>query len=129
VAASSEQDVEQSTESRQTLLCLNDNETALWVRKLVLEKEGFKVLTATEAHAALELMSREHVDLVVTDHILSDTTGLQVSHELKRCWPKVPIILLSGVVEAPDDIRPADAFVSKLDGREVLVAKIRELLK
>lgn len=111
-----------------TLLCLNDEQTALFVRKLVLEKEGFEVLTSTTANDALKLMSDRPVDLVIADHLLSDTTGGEIAKEIKRRWPGTPVVLLSGMVERPDDTDAVDAFVSKADGREALISTIRRLL-
>src|SRR4051812_27125680 len=104
-----------------TLLCLSGPKTALFVRKMVLETEGFRVFTATTAEGALQQMAENHVDLVIADHLLSDTTGIDVAKEMKQRWPNVPIILLSGVLEPPDELDAVDAFVSKADGREVLV--------
>lgn len=112
-----------------TLLCLNDDKTALFVRKLVLEKEGFRVLTTTTAKEALELMGQEQVDLVIADHLLQDSTGVEVASVMKQRWPRVPIILLSGMVDPPEHRGVIDAFVSKVEGREVLITTIRRLLE
>lgn len=111
-----------------TLLCLDDEQTALCVRKLVLETEGFRVLTAATAKNALEQMSEHHVDLVIADHLLSDSTGTAVAKMMKQRWPKTPIVLLSGVVDPPQNLEAVDAFVSKGEGRGVLLATIRRLL-
>jgi DNA-binding response OmpR family regulator len=111
-----------------TLLCLNDEQTALFVRKLVLEKEGFEVLTSTTANDALKLMSERPVDLVIADHLLSDTTGGEIEKEIKRRWPGTPVVLLSGMIERPEDTDAVDAFVSKVDGREALISTIWRLL-
>ncbi len=111
-----------------TLLCLNDEQNALFIRKVVLEKEGFRVLTATTAQDALEQMTQHQVDLVIADHLLSDTTGTEVAKQMKKRWRNIPIILLSGVMDQPEDLQGVDAFVSKLQGREVLFETIRRLL-
>lgn len=111
-----------------TLLCLDDQQTGLFIRKLVLETEGFRVFTATNAQNALEQMSERHVDLVIADHLLRDTTGTEVAREMKKRWPNVPIILLSGVIDQPDDLQGVDAFVSKAQSREVLLETIRRLV-
>jgi CheY-like chemotaxis protein len=115
-------------QNRPTLLCLNDDQTALFVRKLVLEKDGFEVLTTTTENDALRLMGERHIDLVIADHLLSDTTGGKVAEQIKERWPGIPIILLSGLTERPDDSDAVDAFVSKADGREAMIATVRRLL-
>ena len=111
-----------------TLLCLDDQQTPLFIRKMVLETQGFRVLTATTGQSALQQMAEHHVDLVIADHLLRDTTGTEVAKEMKKRWSNVPIILLSGVIDVPDDLQGVDAFVSKAQGREVLFRTIRHLL-
>ena len=48
---------------KKTILCVDDNEQALSVRKFMLETRGYRVLTATGSEAALELfqIGRAHV--------------------------------------------------------------------
>ena len=111
-----------------TLLCLDDQQTPLFIRKMVLETQGFRVLTASTGEKALQQMAEHHVDLVIADHLLRNTTGTEVAKEMKKRWPSVPIILLSGAIDLPDDLHAVDAFVSKVQSREVLVETIRRLL-
>jgi hypothetical protein len=47
---------------------------------------------------------------------------------MKQRWKGVPIVLLSGMLEPPESANSVDAFMSKADGREALVATIRRLL-
>ena len=75
--------------------CVDDDHTALAVRRLLLSTKGYAVLTATSADAALRLFNCNHVDLVITDHLLRDGTGAHVTSQMKRLRPEVPIVLLT----------------------------------
>ncbi len=112
-----------------TILCVDDEETGLYFRKLILEGNGYRVLTATNQHDAMKLFVEEDLDLVVTDHLLGRSTGTKMAAEMKRQRPDLPIIVLSGTTDLPQDVnRVADAFISKTDGPERLVEVVNELL-
>jgi CheY-like chemotaxis protein len=95
------------------ILCVDDEASALALRCLVLSSAGYEVLTAADGAAALELFRCIQVDLVITDHWLPGLTGTQVAAEMKRLNPAIPIVLFSGVVEAPLGSEHADLVITK----------------
>jgi len=100
------------------ILCVDDEAAALALRCLVLSSAGYKVLTASDGAAALELFRCIQVDLVVTDYCLPGLTGAQVAAEMKRLKPAIPVVLFSGLVEAPLGSEHADLVITK--GRPVV---------
>lgn len=110
------------------ILCIDDEASGLYFRKLLLEKQGYSVETATTPAEAVNKFQSHDFDLVVTDHLLGRSTGTELACELKRLKPEVRVILLSGTVDIPDAVGVADGFVSKTDGPEALFKKISELL-
>ena len=117
------------TESRKpTLLCVDDNQTALHVRKLVLESAGYAVLVASDFATAMEIFSSSAVDLVLSDHVMEDGSGTELAAAMKRFRPDVPIAIISGLVEAPEGIEHADLFICKTDSPPEILRKISELL-
>ena len=86
---------------------------ALAVRCLVLSSAGYEVLTAADGAAALEIFSCVQVGLVITDYRLPRLTGMQVAAEMKRLKPAIPIVLFSGLVEAPLGSNHADLVITK----------------
>ena len=99
-------------QSRQgTILCVEDNKAYLRLRKAVLEKDGYLVLTATTGAEALKVFRDVAVSLVLSDHMLRGTTGVALAHQLKAIKPHVPFVLYSGT--APDIMGDADCFISK----------------
>ncbi len=84
--------------------------------------------TAATVSKALALFKSRDYDLVITDHLLGRQTGTAMAKEMKRFKPAVPVIVLSGATDTPEDIASADAFLSKAEGPEVLLAKVIELV-
>ncbi len=110
------------------VLCIDDAEIALRVRKLLLTNAGYSVITAASGGEGLELFKENPVDLVIADHFLSDKTGAEIAREMKQFKPQVPILIVSAASEAPNDLQFADGFLSKGEGPDNLLAAIADLL-
>ena len=117
-----------TTTSKATILCIDDEALGLYFRKLILEQQGYQVLTANSAAEGLDQFQRHQVDLVVTDHLLGRGTGTAMAAEMRRLQPKVPIIILSGTTDLPQGLEHADLFLSKTEGPEKLLREIEKLL-
>jgi CheY-like chemotaxis protein len=112
-----------------TVLCIDDNETALKVREMVLELAGYSVLTATDVDLAMQLFTAFVVDIVISDHLLQGKTGTELAAEMKRLRPTIPIVIVSGLVEAPEGMEYADLFMCKGEAPKVWLKKISDLLQ
>ena len=110
------------------ILCVDDEGGPLLMRQLVLQDAGFEVLTATDIDQAMEVFNSNKVELVVSDHLLDHGTGADLARRIKQLHPDVPFILLSGLVDRPDEAESVDAFVNKIEGRDVLIKTIKDLL-
>jgi len=110
------------------ILCVDDEQIPLSLRKCVLEKLGYSVLTANSGTEALEQLQRQHVDLVLTDMLMPGLSGAELAREIKQRMPQLPIILFSGVNEIPEDANYADVFLSKVEGPARMSATISEVL-
>ncbi len=118
------------TPRKPTLLCVDDNQTALQLRKLVLESAGYSVLVASDFATAMQLFSSSAVQLVISDYFLNDGTGIELATAMKGLKPDVPVAILSGMVKAPEGMEHADLFICKADSAPpILLSKISELLK
>jgi CheY-like chemotaxis protein len=113
---------------RPMILCVDDEENQLAVRKLVLEKEGFSVLTASSGQQALSLLACHQIDLVLSDHLMPGLTGTELTRQIKASNPRLPVILISAVNEIPADAAFADLFMSKLDGPIAMCQNISAVL-
>jgi CheY-like chemotaxis protein len=98
---------------KKTILCVDDNEQAVSVRKFMLETRGYRVLTALTGAEALELVSQGSVDLVVSDLIMPQMDGNELVRRIKEMNPDLPTLLISGTVKAFERASNADAFMPK----------------
>jgi CheY-like chemotaxis protein len=114
---------------RPTILCIDDAEIALRVRKLLLTIAGYEVLTAASGEEGLELFKRDPIDLVIADHFLTGKTGTEIASEMKTIKPHVPILIVSAASDTPEGIEFADGFLPKGESPEALLEAIARLLK
>ncbi len=115
------------------ILLVDDNRSGLAARKAILAELGYVVDCAEDAAAGLKLFEKHQQDLVVTDFRMPDMDGAQFIAELRRRRPDVPIVLLSGFVEAlglNEHNTGADTVIMK-NAREVqhLTSAVNRLLK
>lgn len=115
--------------NKATVLVVDDEQTALVLRKLVLEKSGFHVLTATSGQQALEMLPVTQIDLVLSDLLMPKMLGTELARRIKENFPDLPVVIISGVNEIPQEASYADMFISKLEGPVALMEKLRSLLK
>ncbi|WP_263350058.1 response regulator [Acidicapsa acidisoli] len=98
---------------KKTILCVDDNEQTLSVRKFLLETRGYRVHTAINGHDAIALFSTTQIDLVLTDLGLPQMDGNALIGHLKEISPDIPMILTSETVRAGERSHRADAFLAK----------------
>jgi diguanylate cyclase (GGDEF)-like protein len=84
------------TASGFTVLLVDDNADYLQATRLLLEREGHTVLTATNGVEALGILPKQRVDLLLLDYFMPGMTGEQVVAELRKFDPLVQVILQTG---------------------------------
>src|SRR5260370_32892199 len=99
-----------------TILCVDDEETPRTLRKLILQKQGYQVVTAASGAEALEVLNHANISLVLSDQMMPSMTGTELTKSVKAMRPTMPVILISGVNEIPADASYADRFISKVAG-------------
>ncbi len=85
-----------------TVMVIDDEETVRTVARLILEKAGYKVLTACDGLEAEELYEREagRIGLVLLDMTMPHIDGSETFTRLRRIDPDVQVILTSGYSES-----------------------------
>jgi signal transduction histidine kinase/ligand-binding sensor domain-containing protein/CheY-like chemotaxis protein/AraC-like DNA-binding protein len=120
--------------SKYTLLIVEDNEELLGImRKLLIH--DYKVETAMNGKEALSIIENEDIDLIVSDVMMPEMDGIELTKKLKNNieTSHIPIILLTAKREEQDRTEAydagADAFISKPFHLSVLNSRIHNLLK
>ena len=117
------------------ILVIDDDEQMRTLLRQVMEWAGHEVFEAGDGRAGMLKQRKEQVDLVITDLIMPEQEGLETITSLKKEYPHVKIIAISGGGRiGPDAYLPAaqelgaDRVFSKpFDVRE-LAATVKELL-
>jgi CheY-like chemotaxis protein len=116
--------------SRPVILCIDDEDLGLEIRKMVLEREGFTVLTAKDGQTGLSVFDTEHVDAVILDYAMPGMDGGKVAAILRQRRPDLPIMMLSAYVALPEEVmRVISISATKGDGAFTLVDKLKGLLQ
>ncbi len=118
-----------SVNSAATILCIDDNEKALNVRKKILEVAGYSVLSASHVDLAMKLFATSDIDIVISDQLLQGKTGTELAAEMKRLKPTIPIVIMSGMVERPEGMEHADLFIGKGEAPPIWLKKISDVLE
>ena len=111
------------------ILCVDDETVGLSVRKMLLESQGYRVLTAENGRDALVLFSSEDVEAVILDYSMPGMNGNVVAERMKELRPDLPIIMLSAYVDLPSEtLALVDKSITKGEPPPVLLEAISRLL-
>lgn len=116
---------------RATILCIDDEPTGLVLRKMLLEDEGYETLVASSGHDGLKILQSSQVEAVVLDYRMPQMSGDEVARKMRKHWPHIPIILLSGYPQdlPKETLNQVNAFVWKGGDPSELLTSIRSVLK
>lgn len=111
------------------VLCIDDELIGLKVRKILLERAGYTVISALEGTEGIEMFIREPVSAVVLDYAMPGMNGAQVAARMREIKPAVPILLLSAYVGLPAEVTSlVDVYMTKGEGAPTLLKKLRAML-
>lgn len=118
----------------ETILLVEDDAAVRRVARRILDKAGYDVIEAGNGREALQAVERHagQVDLVLTDAIMPDLGGSELTLRLRQGRPDLRVLFMSGY--ALDDIGLGDidlgeaSFLRKPFGSGELLGKVRDLL-
>jgi two-component system alkaline phosphatase synthesis response regulator PhoP len=118
--------------TKRKILVVDDEPKIVELIRLYLEKDGYRVLAATDGLEALELARRKRPDLVLLDLMLPGLDGLDVCRILQD-ESDVPIIMLTAKTTDEDKLigleLGADDYVTKPFNPREVVARVRAVLR
>jgi CheY-like chemotaxis protein len=120
--------------SKSSVLIVEDNDDIRIPIGITLENEGFNVFSARDCNSAFEFMAREQPDIILTDLLMPEMTGLEFIRQLRRTagYTDVPIIAMSAYDKsylAAAVLAGANAALHKPEDLDNLVEIIEETLR
>jgi DNA-binding response OmpR family regulator len=83
-------------EKMERILIIDDDVQILKMLRKMLEHEGYEVVDATDGNKGIRIYREDHTDLVITDIIMPEKEGIETIVDLRREFPEVKIIAMSG---------------------------------
>lgn len=115
------------------ILVIDDDKNIRKLLTVVLQNEGFAVLSAPNGQTALEIMDREIIDLVIVDVMMPELDGYEFTKSVRAVNDKLPIIMVSAKQLSEDRkkgfLAGIDDFIVKPLDTEELVLHVRALLR
>ena len=78
------------------LLLVDDDKIVLSSLSTILTQKGYSVLTAQSGSDALDTLKKSKVDIIIMDHRMSDMTGLEALKIIKKLYPDIIRIMITG---------------------------------
>jgi DNA-binding response OmpR family regulator len=117
------------------ILIIDDEPQIRSMLKMMLEREGFNVIVASDGKEGMKIFEKEPVDLVITDLIMPEKEGIEVIQELRKNNSNLPIIAISGGGKnSPDTylniakLLGANAIFEKPVAKEKLIDAVNKAL-
>jgi signal transduction histidine kinase/CheY-like chemotaxis protein len=122
-------DSRESAPQRSARILVVDDETMVRsVLSKLLTLKGHQVTVAASGAEAIVLMESEEFDVVFTDHGMPEMSGRQLAKALRRRFPSLPIVLLTGDTDAGKADEDVNVVLSKPFMIDDLNATIQDLI-
>jgi CheY-like chemotaxis protein len=118
----------------ETILLVEDEPSILRMTRMMLERKGYTVLTATTATEAME-KAKNHsisIDLLMTDVVMPEMNGRDLAVKLMELYPNIKLLFMSGytadVIARQGVLDDGVAFIQKPFSMAGMTAKVRKVL-
>jgi two-component system cell cycle sensor histidine kinase/response regulator CckA len=114
----------------ETILVVDDEEGLRRFAARVLQRSGYKVLTAGSGEEALPVLERHDgpVHLVLTDMVMPGMGGRNLAEQLAKIRPEIRVLFTSGATDDAALQRGFDRFVGKPYMASQLTRSVRDVL-
>ena len=117
--------------NNQKIVIADDNKELCTVVAEVLALEGYAVNFVHDGFSLINyLKENQDVDAIILDLIMPTKGGISIFDTVRSVSPVSKLIIYTGYTSYQHSVfaREADAFISKIEGAEKLIAKLKELL-
>ena len=123
------------TKKNRTVLCIEDEQEMIDLIRLILSRRGFEVLGANGGRQGLEMVRKEHPDLVLLDLMMPDMDGWEVYQQMKadNATKDIPVVIVTAKAQSIDKvlglhIAKVDDYVAKPFSPQELLTSIETVL-
>ena len=116
----------------ETILVVEDEPTLLDIVCESLERHGYTTIKTISAHKAIELLSQNNIDMLITDVIMPEMGGGLLAKTLKEQKPDLKVLFMSGYTDdavLKHGVKISEnAFIQKPFNSKQLLSKVQEVL-
>ncbi len=91
--------MEPETSSKLKILIVDDNESIREVLTIITSRRGYQCESATNGREAIDMITRAHFDLVITDVHMPEMDGITLTRELTRHFSGLPVMIMTGELD------------------------------
>ena len=118
------------------ILIVDDDPDIVDAGRLVLEREGYQVESASNRAAGMKALDEIKPDLLILDVMMEEPDdGLHMARDIRRAGNDLPIIMLTSInaamglnIDKDEEMVPVDEFQPKPVDPQTLIAKVKKLL-
>lgn len=115
------------------ILVVEDDKNTARLMKAVLTRAGYEVFQASDGIDALEVMDRQHIDLIVLDVMMPRMDGFEFTEHLRSCGDNTPILMVTAK-QLPEErcrgfLVGTDDYMVKPVNEEEMLLRIKALLR
>jgi len=116
-----------------TILITEDDKNLQRLMEAVLKREGYRVVKAEDGEEALEVLDKEHVDLLITDIMMPHLDGYRLTDALRGAKYDLPILMITAKESMEDKKKGftlgADDYMVKPVDMDEMLLRVKALLR
>lgn len=115
------------------ILIVEDDKNTRKLLSAILTNNNFNPISVINGYAALEIIEKEHIDLIITDIMMPEMDGIELISKVRESYPNMPVIILSAKHSKEDKntgfIVGTDDYLTKPFDHDELILRIKALLR
>ena len=115
--------------AKQNILIVDDEEIARSNMKHVLQKDGYACTCAGNGLAALDILVKEDIDIIISDLKMDRMDGLELLAEVNRSYPEIPVIMVTGFATINSAVQAMKSGAAHYLGKPVNLDELRKTVK
>ena len=116
-----------------SILVVDDEESILVSLKSILSNENYKVSISTSGSKALEMLQKEHFDVILSDIMMDDINGIELLKRSKENFPEIVFLLMTGFAHLETAIEAvrlgASDYIVKPCSKKAILSSIAHCLE